>query len=130
MSQKDGQSSVHPVVQAQRAEQAAQGERIANLWRDADLAHMGLPPEALALIGGGPMASWSDAQQVAAEIAGLLERAGLADAARVWYEGRARARAAGGHTWRAHERAGRVLARRVVEAMMAETEAGDGDDER
>lgn len=124
----DRQSSVHPFVQAQRMEQAALAQRLADVLRDADLAAMDLPPEGLALVGGGPMADWSEAQRVATAVCALLERAGLADAARVWYEARGGRSAPGrGHSWMAHERAGRVLARRVGEAMIAETEATDGE---
>lgn len=128
----DKQTNRSPVEAARMMEQAARAERIANLLRDADLAEAGLPPEGLALIGGGPMATWTDAQIVAAWMAGVMERAGLADPAGTFFANRLSRvkQQQDPHVWHQHERAARALARRIVAAMEREdtdAEAADGE---
>lgn len=109
-------------------EQAGRGEAIAARERDDDLAALGLPPEALALVSPRAGSSVVEALRVAVWLAGCIERAGLSDAARCLWElsvFRQSLPKEGAHVWRQKEAAARSLARRVLDI---ETERVGGDE--
>lgn len=122
------QSQVDPRVQAQRVEQAGRGEYLAMRQRDADLAVLGLPPEAVALIGGARTGTdLVQALRVAVWVAGCVERAGLSEAARMLWElsqGETVHAEDGEHVWRQREASARALARRVFDFEDARQESG------
>lgn len=123
----DKQSQVDPTVAARQVELAGRGQVIASRWRDADLAVLGLPPEALALIAPRAGVDVVAALKVAVWLAGAVERAGISDAARTLWEisqGDTSLAEEGAHIWRQRESAARALARRVLDI---ETERLGGD---